>query len=154
MIQADLTIEGAAELLTLRGDPTRPRRNGEMQDLGIIQDGALAARRGKIVWVGPAADMLSVLKPMAFSKRIEAYGKTVIPGLVDPHTHLVFAGSRENDFAMRIQGKSDLEIAAAGGGISATVAATRRADSQELKAAAGVIAVLLPGSAYFLHLTN
>jgi len=136
MIQADLIIEGAAELLTLRGDPARPRRGGEMQDLGIIQDGALAARRGKIVWVGPTADLLSALKPMAFSKRIEAYGKTVMPGLVDPHTHLVFAGSRESEFAMRIQGKTCTEIAAAGGGINATVAATRRASRQELKAAA------------------
>ena len=136
MIQADLIIEGAAELLTLRGDPTRPRRGAEMQDLGIIPNGAMAARRGKIIWVGPTTDLLSALKPMAFSKRIEAYGKTVMPGLVDPHTHLVFEGSRENEFAMRIQGKSCMEIAAAGGGINATVAATRKAGRQELRAAA------------------
>jgi imidazolonepropionase len=73
---------------------------------------------------------------MAFSKLIDAYGKTVMPGLVDPHTHLVFAGTRENEFAMRIQGKSYQEIAAGGGGINATVAATRTAGRQELKAAA------------------
>jgi len=136
VIQADLIIEGAAELLTLRGDPARPRRGEKMQDLGIIRQGALAARRGKIVWVGPTADLLTSVRPMAFCKLIDAYGKTIMPGLVDPHTHLVFAGSRENEFAMRIQGKTYMEIAAGGGGINATVAATRRASRQELKAAA------------------
>lgn len=136
MIQADLIIEGAVELVTLRGNSTRPRRGDEMRDLGIIRQGALAARRGKIVWVGPTADLLTSVKPLAFSKLIDAYGKTVMPGLVDPHTHLVFAGTRENEFVMRIQGKAYLEIAAAGGGINATVAATRKASKQGLKAAA------------------
>lgn len=136
MIQADLIIEGAAELLTLTGVGNRPRRGEEMGDLGIIQRGALAARRGKIVWVGPTADLLTSVRPMAFCKLIDAYGKTVMPGLVDPHTHLVFAGSRENEFAMRIQGKTYLEIAAAGGGINATVAATRQASKAELTFAA------------------
>ena len=136
MIQADLIIEGAAELLTLRGTSTRPRRGEEMRDLGIIRQGALAARRGKIVWVGTTADLLTSVRPMAFAKLIDAYGKTVMPGLVDPHTHLVFVGSRENEFAMRIQGKTYQEIAAAGGGINATVAATRKASKKELKAAA------------------
>jgi imidazolonepropionase len=70
---------------------------------------------------------------MAFSRMIDAYGKTVMPGFVDPHTHLVFAGSRENEFAMRVQGKTYQEVAAAGGGINATVAATRKASLQELK---------------------
>lgn len=136
MIQADLIIEGAAELLTLTGAGNRPRRGEEMGDLGIIQCGALAARRGKIAWVGPAADLLTSVRPMAFCKLIDAYGKTVMPGLVDPHTHLVFAGSRENEFAMRIRGKTYLEIAAAGGGINATVAATRQASKAELTFAA------------------
>ncbi len=136
MIQADLIIEGAAELVTLHGNPSRPRRGEEMRDLGIIRQGALAARRGKIVWVGPTADLLGAVRPMAFSKLIDAYGKTVMPGLVDPHTHLVFAGSRENEFAQRIQGRTYLDIAAAGGGINATVVATRKASKRELKTAA------------------
>jgi imidazolonepropionase len=136
VIQADLIIEGAAELVTLRGNSSRPRRGDEMRELGIIRQGALAARRGKIVWVGPTADLLTSVRPMAFSKLIDAYGKTVMPGFVDPHTHLVFAGTRENEFAMRIQGKTYQEIAAAGGGINATVAATRKASKQELKAGA------------------
>jgi imidazolonepropionase len=136
MIQADLIIEGAAELLTLHGNSLRPRRGEEMRELGIIRNGALAARRGKIVWVGPTADLLTSVKPLAFSKLISAYGKTVVPGLVDPHTHLLFAGSRENEFALRIQGKTYQEIAAAGGGINATVAATRKASKDELRAGA------------------
>ncbi len=136
MIQADLIVEGAAELLTLRGTSTRPRRGGEMRELEIIRQGALAARRGKIVWVGSAAELPTAVKPVAFAKLIDAYGKTVMPGLVDPHTHLVFAGSRENEFVMRIQGKSYQQIAAAGGGINATVAATRRAAESELLAQA------------------
>jgi imidazolonepropionase len=132
VIQADFIVEGAAELVTLEGQAVRPRRGGEMRDLGVIPQGALAARRGKIVWVGPTTELASVVKPMTFCKVIDAHGKTVLPGFVDPHTHLVFAGSRENEFAMRIQGKSYMEIAAAGGGINATVAATRKAGKAEL----------------------
>jgi imidazolonepropionase len=132
MVQADLIVEGAAELLTLAGAGHRPRRGDEMRDLGIIGCGALAARRGKIVWVGPSSELLTAVRPMAFCKLIHAYGKTVMPGLVDPHTHLIFAGSRENEFALRIQGKTYLEIGAAGGGINATVAATRQASKAEL----------------------
>jgi len=136
MIQADLIVEGAAELLSVAGHVSRPRRGAEMRELGILRRGSLAARRGKIVWIGPTADLLTAIRPLAFCKVIDAYGKTVMPGLVDPHTHLVFAGSRENEFAMRIQGKTYQEIAAAGGGINSTVAATRTAGTADLKAGA------------------
>lgn len=131
-----MIIEGAAEVLTLAGPSDRPRRGSEMRELGILRQGALAARRGKIVWVGPTADLLSAVSPLAFCRVIDAYGKTVVPGFVDPHTHLVFAGSREHEFAMRIQGKTYMEIAAAGGGINATVAATRKAGKEALRASA------------------
>ncbi len=77
MIQADLIVEGAAELLTLRGASSRPRRGEEMREMGIIRQGALAARRGKIVWVGSTSEFLNTVRPMAFSKLIDAYGKTV-----------------------------------------------------------------------------
>jgi len=136
MIQADLIVEGAAELLTLAGNTPQPRRGAEMRDLGILRRGALAARRGKVVWVGPTADLFTAIRPLAFCRVIDAGGKTVMPGLVDPHTHLVFAGSRENEFAMRIQGKTYQEIAAAGGGINSTVAATRTASKADLKTGA------------------
>src|SRR3972149_2333236 len=64
VIQADLIIEGAAELVTLRGNSSRPRRGEEMRDLGVIRQGALAARRGKIVWVGPTTDLLNAVRPL------------------------------------------------------------------------------------------
>ncbi len=133
MIQADLIISGASELVTLAGEPGRPRRGKEMGELGIIRQGALAARRGQIVWVGRTEELASAVQAVAFAKHINAEGKTILPGFVDPHTHLIFAGSRENEFALRIQGKSYMEIAAAGGGIIATVNATRQASKDELK---------------------
>jgi imidazolonepropionase len=136
MIHADLIVEGAAELVTLAGPVDRPRRGPEMRELAIIPNGSLAARRGKIVWIGPAAERRAAVRPIPFCHLVDAYGKTVLPGLVDPHTHLVFAGSRENEFALRIEGKSYMEIAAAGGGINATVAATRQASKADLAFAA------------------
>ena len=66
MIQADFIVEGAAELLTLGTSSNRPRRGDEMQDLGIIRDGAVAARRGKIVWLGPASDLGSGRPPLSW----------------------------------------------------------------------------------------
>jgi imidazolonepropionase len=136
MIHADLIVEGAAELVTVAGNASRPRRGPEMRELGIIRNGALAARRGKIVWIGATAERQAAVRPIPFCKLVDVYGKTVLPGLVDPHTHLVFAGSRENEFALRIQGQTYLEIAAAGGGINATVAATRQASKTDLTFAA------------------
>lgn len=136
MIQADLIIEGAAELLTLRGESSRPRVGSELKELGIIEGGAIAAKDGRIVWVGRKGDLQGNVTPAPGCRLIDASGKTVVPGLVDPHTHLLFAGSREREFVQRIEGKSYMEVAAAGGGINATVRATRGASKEELKAAA------------------
>ncbi len=136
MIHADLIVEGAAELVTVAGASDGPRRGPALRELSIIRNGALAARRGKIVWVGTSDERRTAVRPIPFCKLVDAYGKTVMPGLVDPHTHLVFAGSRENEFAMRIEGKSYMEIAAAGGGINATVTATRQASKADLAFAA------------------
>ena len=135
-IEADLIVKDAAELLTLRGEATRPRVGSELRRLGIIERGALATRNGNIVWVGPTAELERTVTPAPGCRTIDASGKTVIPGLVDPHTHLLFAGSREQEFAQRIEGKTYMEIAAAGGGINATVRATRQASKDELKALA------------------
>jgi imidazolonepropionase len=66
VIQADFIIEGAAELVTLAGQSIRPRRGDEMRELGIIPQGALAARRGTIVWVGPSASLAADVKPLPF----------------------------------------------------------------------------------------
>ncbi len=135
-IEADLIVKNAGELVTLRGEASRPRVGSELRQLGVVERGALAARNGTIVWVGPTPELDQAVKPAPASQVIDATGKTVLPGLVDPHTHLLFAGSREQEFVQRIEGKTYMEIAAAGGGINTTVRATREASKDELKALA------------------
>ncbi|WP_282275969.1 imidazolonepropionase [Stenotrophomonas sp. PS02297] len=99
--------------------------------LGIVRDGIVAARDGRIVHVGPAADAPA----FDAARRIDCEGRWIGPGLVDCHTHLVYAGNRANEFEQRLQGVSYADIARAGGGIVATVRATRDADDDALIAA-------------------
>jgi imidazolonepropionase len=100
-----------------------------MRNLDIIADGAVLISDGRIEWVGPT----SKLPPTAREADvIDASGKTVLPGLVDSHTHLIFAGTREDEFEMRLEGVSYQEIAARGGGINATVRRVRAASKQQL----------------------
>src|SRR4029079_18261605 len=87
--------------------------------LGLIDHGALAIDRGRITWVGETAD-----RPHG-DREIDARGRLVTPGLIDCHTHAIFAGDRANEFAMRAAGKGYLEIAEAGGGINDTLAPPR-----------------------------
>jgi len=128
-----LAIVGCCQLVTLRG-PSRPRLRSEMRDLGIVEDAALLVRDGRIVAAGKYADVKSQIEPDA--EIVEAAGALVLPGFVDAHTHLVFAGNRAGEFEARIEGASYQQIAAAGGGIRATVARTRHASEEELLAAA------------------
>jgi imidazolonepropionase len=100
--------------------------------LGIIENGALAVRGGRIVWVGPAAEMPSYDAAV----RVDLEGRWVTPGLIDCHTHLVYAGNRAHEFELRLTGASYEEIARAGGGILSTVQATRAATEAELVEAA------------------
>src|SRR5262249_13070664 len=90
----------------------------------------VVAEAGRIVWVGAASQLPPYDGP---AEVIDATGKTVLPGFVDSHTHLIWAGSREQEFEQRLQGRSYQEIAASGGGINATVAQVRRAGKDELK---------------------
>ena len=98
----------------------------------MIQNGALAVRRGKILWVGRTEEISGKFSLSRDGREIDATGKVVMPGLIDAHTHLVFAGSRENEFEQRIQGLSYQEIAERGGGILSTVEATRHSSFDEL----------------------
>lgn len=127
---ADLLILHASELATMAGPP-RPRRGDEMADVGAVEDGALAIRDGLVLAAGPTSEILQ-----GFSQRrgrpIDASGKTVVPGFIDPHTHPVFAGTREGELLMKLEGRSYLEILRAGGGIMSTVRATRSATEGEL----------------------
>jgi imidazolonepropionase len=121
-----ILIHNASQLLTLAGGPQRGQRLGE---LSLIQDGAVAIAEGKVLATGRSAAMLARYPE---ASTFDAQGHVVLPGLVDPHTHLVWAGDRANEFEMRLLGKSYLEIMAAGGGIAATVNATRAASAEDL----------------------
>jgi imidazolonepropionase len=99
-----------------------------MRDLHLVEDGAVGIKDGIIVYVGPSDEV----EVGSAERSINAIGKTVLPGFIDCHTHLVFAGAREKEFAARIAGASYAEIAASGGGINTTVKATRSADRIEL----------------------
>lgn len=117
------------------------RSEGGQADIHAIPRAALAWEDGRILWAGPEADLPARLRGDA---QLDAGGRLVIPGLVDCHTHLAFAGWRADEFERRLRGESYLEIAAAGGGIAATVEATRAASSAELTArAAGFLEAML-----------
>lgn len=100
-----------------------------MLDLGIMRNGALAVKDGTIAAVGSTSEITKVYKA---ENVVNASGKTVLPGFIDPHTHLVFAGSREDEFQMRVEGAPYMEILDAGGGILKTVRETRRASVEKL----------------------
>ncbi len=123
-----LILHNAAQLLTLAGGPQRGDRLG---DLNLIEDGALAIASGRIAAVGHSKALLDQY-PRA--QTLDARGRVVLPGFVDPHTHLVWAGDRAAEFELRLQGKPYMEILAEGGGILATVRATRAASLEELVA--------------------
>ena len=125
----DLLIVNANELVTLSGENQKPRTGRQMREIGIIRDGGLAIKDGRIVAVGKTTDVTRAFKA---ENVISANGKIVLPGFVDPHTHLVFAGSREDEFQMRIEGASYMEILRAGGGILRTVRETRKASFEKL----------------------
>lgn len=120
MSDADLVVHDA-RVVTCDGPPSDP--------LGVLERGAVAIRAGRVAWIGPREDA-----PKA-PRVIEARGRALLPGLVDPHTHLVFAGSRVDELARRMSGVDYRTIAAEGGGIKATVRASRAASDDALFAA-------------------
>jgi len=122
----DLIIKNAGELLTLSSSFT------EESGLGMIQKGAVAIKKGRVFWVGKTEEISGQFSLSRDGRKIDGTGKVVMPGLIDAHTHLIFSGSRENEFEQRIQGLSYQEIAGRGGGILSTVEATRKASFDEL----------------------
>jgi imidazolonepropionase len=122
---ADLLIVHAGQLLTLAGSGPEegPRTGAALDHLGLIRDGAVAVTDGLIVQVGPTTDVLDAVPQAA--DVVDAAGRVVLPGFVDAHTHLLFAGSRAEEFELRLRGATYQEIAARGGGILHTVAQTR-----------------------------
>jgi len=124
MEKVDLVITNAKELVTLKG-PSHPRIREEMNDLHIVKNGSVAVDNGKIIDVGKKIEYKG-------KTTINAKEKTVLPGFVDPHTHVVFAGTREFELDMKLQGYSYMDILQKGGGIFYTVNKTRQASTQEL----------------------
>ncbi|MCW5824167.1 MAG: imidazolonepropionase [Cyanobacteria bacterium TGS_CYA1] len=132
MHEPDLVIENIGELVSppfIHG----PHRGHDMGRLTRINDGAIACVGGRIVACGEQSEVSKQIKKTDKTKTVSAKGKLVTPGLIDPHTHLVFSGNRAAEFLMRCQGKTYAEIAKAGGGIVASTTATRQATSDELE---------------------
>src|SRR5205823_3145296 len=116
----DLVIENA-HLATMTGD----------SPYGAVRDGAVGVRGDRIAWIGAVRDMP---RDRRAARTLDAGGRWLTPGLVDCHTHLVYAGNRANEFAARLDGSTYADIAKAGGGIAATVRATRAATVERLVA--------------------
>jgi imidazolonepropionase len=127
MVEADLLIHSAAQVVTCASDV--PKRGAEMQDVGLISDGAVVVKDGRILAIGPTESMR---ERYSVAQTIDASGKVICPGFVDPHTHVVYAGDRLGEFEQRIRGETYLEIMAAGGGIVSTMRSTRNASVDEL----------------------
>lgn len=121
-----IIIHNTSQVLPLTSAAQRGHALGTLNQL---EHGAVAIEGEKILAVGTGIELLG-LYPNA--ELLDAQGMAVVPGFVDPHTHLVWAGNRAAEFEMRLQGKTYMEIMAAGGGIASTVAATRKASLDEL----------------------
>lgn len=129
-MRVDLLIKDISQLVTMKGT-NGPRKGKEMQDIGIIEGGWIALQGDKIVAIGEG-NITDDIKIHDDTIVIDGKGKTVSPGLIDPHTHLVHAGSRENELALKLKGVPYIEILKQGGGILSTVKATRKASLEEL----------------------
>ncbi len=128
-----LFFRNAAQVLTLDGPP--PRRGRAMNELGVIEDGAVLTHGGLIAAVGRTRSLESAARRL-HARNIDCHGRVVMPGFVDCHTHLVFAGSRVEDFEKRIRGETYEQISREGSGIGHTAKLVRRATLDELVAQA------------------
>jgi len=127
----DLFIQNCGQLLTVAGASRRPKTLKDMDDLGIILDGAVAIKDGNIIDVGTTRQLGKKYNRKGVNI-INAWGKVVLPGFVDCHTHVVFGGDRAGEFVQRIQGENYLEILKKGGGILSTVKNTRKLTLEKL----------------------
>ena len=128
MKQVDFIVHNTKQLVTLGGSG-KARSGTEMAELSIVENGCFAVKDGKVVDVGCYCGLKTRCKPLEW---IDAENMIVCPGFVDPHTHPVFVNTRENEFEMRIQGKTYVDISKAGGGILASINAVREADEDML----------------------
>jgi imidazolonepropionase len=129
----NLLITGASQLLTLRGGA--PRRGNSLLKLGLIPDGAVLVRDGRIAAVGTRAQ-IEARNDAQQAEKLDVGGRVVLPGFVDSHTHLIHAASRAEEYELKIQGASYEEIARKGGGILNSVKKLRAATAEALKSRA------------------
>jgi imidazolonepropionase len=126
-------LRHVAQLVGVTSPGELHKTGDQMSDPGIISDGAVIIEGERIEWLGSTAELPGL---PSGAEVIDLFGKVVVPGFVDSHTHLVFAGDRLDEWEQRLRGASYQEIAAAGGGIMSTVRAVRRSGREELKALA------------------
>lgn len=127
----NLALINIVQLITVSAGGARVKTKTEMRDIGLIENAAVLIENDKITWIGRMEELS--MGSMRDTDVLDCIGKVVMPGFVDAHTHLVFAGSRENEFAMRSSGATYQQIAQMGGGILNTVRHVRSASKKELK---------------------
>lgn len=126
-------IKHASQLVTLASEHTGPRTREAMSELSIIEDGSIWMENGVIQAIGTTEELQrKYANRIADAEIIDAFGKLVTPGLIDPHTHVAYGGSREHEFEMRLKGSTYMEIMNAGGGIHSTSRMTREATEDEI----------------------
>ncbi len=130
MISADLIVAGAAQVATCCGPA--PKRRKALNDVGLIENGWIASSKGRIVFTGTEKEFRETVRPEAGAETIDARGLTALPGFVDSHTHLPFAGDRAREFKLRLEGWTYQQLTEAGMGILTTVRATRAASKEDL----------------------
>jgi len=127
----NLFLKNISQLVTVTSGGKQTKVGAEMREIGVINDAGVLCENGKISWVGAMHDWQRTL-PDNYNK-LDASGKVVLPGFVDSHTHMMFAGNRAHEFALRSQGATYQQIAEAGGGILNTITHVRAATKRELK---------------------
>ena len=132
MIEADFILRHARQVIACAGPC--PRRGADQGALDVLSDGAVASFEGRVTYVGPSADVDRTVQAVPGAYQMDASGLSIVPGFVDAHTHAIYAGDRRGELRRRLAGATYADIAAAGGGIVSTVAATRAATEPELVA--------------------
>jgi imidazolonepropionase len=135
MIRADLIVDGIGDLATLADGPV-PRVGDTMAELGRLTGAAFAVDQGRFVFVGSTRAVRREVRLRSDGRRVDARGGSVVPGFVDAHTHVLFAGSRPAETTLKVRGATYAEIARHGGGLFSTVRATRAATDRTLLAEA------------------
>lgn len=131
MNPADLVVADCSQLLTCQGP--LPKRKEALQDVGLIEKGWVASYKGQVIFAGDEKGFRKEVQPEVDCLIIDGKGLTGLPGFVDSHTHLPFAGSREQEFLLRLQGYTYQQLAQKGMGIQTTVKATRQASAEQLR---------------------